>query len=375
MALIDKEKSLCLMILRTPFLVIQKLLLVIALLVVRRRLTDYSGCSSNRPEGERINNLSIIGMHCIGKTSLVKNVFDLNEENKYDIYFKNRLVITINLKDYEDSRSLFCDLLQKSLDAIIDAQYPLDSAAIQRLSSHKPRETSFWVELRNVLEKFFKEVRRAGIYILFILEEFDHARTVFAKDYQGFERLRQLSQECDVSYITLSRRFIEDIEKQTGAGSTLAAIFADGLYLLPFDNQELDEYFGIFSSLGIEITPKMRERIGSFYGGHPYLLAMLGYKIVEAFHQKRKINIEEIFKESQISRDRYFANIVRRLKKDQNLNTLLKVIFGPRIDITKKDINDLKFYGLIKENTGKKSLQGTNISLPISAFQRVFNTI
>ena len=84
------------------------------------------------------------------------------------------------------------------------------------------------------------------------------------RDYESF----LTGPEWRVSFITASRRSLRDIELQTGAISTFDLIFHKH-YLAMFNEQDLEEYFTRISSVGIEVTPVMKERIDYYCGGSP----------------------------------------------------------------------------------------------------------
>ncbi|WP_220206956.1 Swt1 family HEPN domain-containing protein [Reticulibacter mediterranei] len=333
----------------------------------RQDMIKIAGMLVSPEEDEPLSNIAVVGIHRIGKSSLVKHVLKTYE---VDLFVKRRVPVWINLKNHRNSLAFFSHLIDAALKEINKAQY-LDTASIERLIAYQPDAASFELLFPGNIKKFFTEVENAGIHLLFILEEFDYARVLFAKDEQGFESLRQLSQECGVNYITLSRRTVKHIELQTMAGSTLDSIFAKH-YVTPFNDEDLQQYFGLFAQTPIQITSKMKQQILSYCGGHPYLLGMLGCELVAASYQEQQPAIEQILDRIQTSCDHYFDNVIQRLREDQNINSLFQVIFGPKIDITQKDINELRSYGLIKENAAQKSLLGTKLAPAYICFSESF---
>jgi hypothetical protein len=123
------------------------------------------------------------------------------------------------------------------------------------------------------------------------LDEFDHARHLFKKDISGFQGLRELSYrpEWRVNFITTSRRTIRDIELQTQAISTFDGIFHKH-YLAMFSTEDLQAYFARLTSVGTPDTPALKNRVEFYCGGHPYLLEVLGYEILEVFRVKQTID-------------------------------------------------------------------------------------
>src|SRR5579859_1785814 len=141
--------------------------------------------SPDPEEHEPVSNIAVVGIHRIGKSSLVKQVLLTYET---ELFVKRRVPVWINLKDHKNPLAFFSHLIDASLEEIHAAQY-LDKAATERLLSRKPDAASFELLFPGNTKKFFLEVQKAGIHLLFILEEFDYARVLFEKDEQGFESL------------------------------------------------------------------------------------------------------------------------------------------------------------------------------------------
>lgn len=318
---------------------------------------------------EPISNVAIVGMHGIGKSSLIRHLLTIHHQ---DLLNKRRLPIWINLKEYKNKEPFFFDLIASSIKELIKFEL-LDESILQFLLTYKSQDASFWINFPANIKEFFTEVHEAGINILFVLEEFDYARILFANDDSAFETLRQLSQGHHVNYITLSRRTITHIVTQAGAGSPLDNNFAKH-YLAPFDDKDIQEYFEIFQTIGLTLSTKARQQILFYCGGHPYLLNMLGYKIIETFHHQAQITVEEAYNQMKTSFDHFFENIIKRLREDQGIHALLQVTFGPTIDITQKDINELQSYGIIKMNTDQKLVSDGLIFSAYTCFAESFQS-
>jgi len=195
---------------------------------------------------------------------------------------------------------------------------------------------------------------------LFILDEFDHARHLFKGRISGFQGLRELSYrpEWRVSFITASRRSLRDIELQTKAISTFDLIFHKH-YLAMFNEQDLEEYFTRISSVGIEVTPVMKERIDYYCGGHPYLLEMLGYEIIEMFRTQQQVDVDQAAYQIGQSFLDHYDHKVNILNEDGSLNKILQILAGPVIDINQTDLDEFLRYGFIKQtDTGYVAFSG-----------------
>jgi hypothetical protein len=223
------------------------------------------------------------------------------------------------------------------------------SESIKSAAGSALQDELSWSEGYGRIQRFFEKIRQAGFRILFVLDEFDHARHLFKGDISGFQGLRELSYrpEWRVTYITTSRRTLRSIELQTKAISTFDLIFQKH-YLAMFDEPDIQEYFARLSSVGIALTPELKERVSFYCGGHPYLLEMLGYEIVEMFREQQKIDVDQAARRIEQSFLDQYDHMVDILSEDANLNKMLQILFGPVVDVKQTDADELLRYGLIK---------------------------
>ena len=293
-------------------------------------------------------NLAIIGEPRIGKSSLVYKAI---VEQKDNLIAKNLLPIWINLATYDKASMFFRTLVAQCVEEMEELNWL--SEPIQRSAHRALDDELLWSEGYSRIQRFFEKVRQAGYRILFIFDEFDHARHLFKGDISGFQGLRELSYrpEWRVTFITTSRRSIRDIEIQTGAISTFDGIFHKH-YLAMFNDEDLESYFTRLSSIGASISAEAKERISFYCGGHPYLLEMLGYEIVEVFREEQKIEVDRaahrIAQSFLDQYDRLYDRMVDLLREDDTFNKLLQILFGPVVDVKHTDVDELLKYGLIK---------------------------
>jgi AAA ATPase domain/Swt1-like HEPN len=290
-------------------------------------------------------NLAIIGNPRIGKSSLAYHAI---MERKKELLQKSILPIWINLATYETPIEFFRALARASRDILDDLdklRSPLREAAADALQGNIT-----WQETTQYTQRFFELIRREGMRILVVLDEFDHARNLFKGHVAGFQGLRELSYrpEWRVTFITISRRSIRDIETQTRAISTLDGIF-DKLYLSTFNSEDLDEYFQRLTDTGFLIDESIVEKMSFYAGGHPYLLAMLGYDMIENFRKQQTLDIEMVTHQRNEALIGFYEQLIALLREDSHLDKLLQIVFGPGIDIKQADINEFLHYGLIKK--------------------------
>jgi AAA+ ATPase superfamily predicted ATPase len=127
-------------------------------------------------------NLAIIGEPSIGKSSLVyKSIIDRKEE----FIARKFIPIWINLATYDKSSIFFRSLVMRCMDEMEDLGWL--SEPIQRAAERALEDELSWSEGYNRIQRFFEKVRKAGYRVLFILDEFDHARRLFKGDVSGFK--------------------------------------------------------------------------------------------------------------------------------------------------------------------------------------------
>jgi hypothetical protein len=291
-------------------------------------------------------NIAIIGDYRIGKSSLVYHSIMLR---KRDLLEERRIPIWINLGTFDQPSMFFRSLVTESHDELDSAGFLSDeikSAAERALQG----EVS-WSERYGRIQRYFEKVRQAGFRILFILDEFDHARHLFNGDISGFQRLRELSYrpEWRVTFITTSRRSLQSIELQTRAISTLDHTFHKH-YLGMFDVEALEEYFSRLSSVGIDLPRQTKDQLLFYCGGHPYLLEMVGYEVVELFRESGVVDVEQAAKRIEQSIIDHYEHMLGVLSEDKSLNKILQILFGPVIDAKHTDAEELQRYGLIKRD-------------------------
>jgi uncharacterized LabA/DUF88 family protein len=303
-----------------------------------------------RVVGDRIirpkepGNLAVIGEYRIGKSSLIYKAI---MERKDELTTQNLIPIWINLGIYEQVPHFFRSLVIRCVDEIKDLNRMTEN--IQRSADCVLVGRQSWSEEYDLIQRFFEKVMRAGYRVLFILDEFDHARHLFKGDISGFQKLRELSYrpEWGVTYISISRRSIREIELQTRSISTLDGIFLKH-YLEMFNNDDIQAYFSKLSSTGLAISSEDKDRIAFYCDDHPYLLEMLGYELVEIFREEQKVDVDETVHRIEQSFVDHYDHVVELMQEDGSFNKLLQILFGPVVDVKRTDVDKILRYGLIK---------------------------
>lgn len=289
-------------------------------------------------------NLAVVGDYRIGKSSLVyKGVM----ERKTEWLSRKILPIWLNMATFDHASSFFRALVTKTYDELEELNWLNDK--IKNAYTRVCQDDLTWTDGYGRIQRFFEKIRQENLRVLFVLDEFDHARNLFRGDISGFQGLRELGYypEWRVAYVTISRRSLRDIELQTRAISTFDLIFHKH-YLGMFDNNDMTEYFERLLSTGIGVTPQLEEKIFFYCGGHPYLLDMLGYQMVELFWKEGKVDVDRAARLTEHGILDHYDHMIRILEEIGILKKMLQVLFGPVIDVTQTDFDELLRYGLIK---------------------------
>jgi hypothetical protein len=293
--------------------------------------------------------LAIVGIPRIGKSSLV---YQGLIERKSELHLKKLLPIRIDLALYEQPESFFLALVSSCKQELEELHW--DNEAIQISANESLKDNNAWTQRINDIMRFFSKVRQAGIRVIFVLDEFDAARTLFKDSISHIQGVRELAYnpETGVSWVVASRRPINDIEAKTLI-STLAGIFLDHYLTVFNEEQDLPLFFARSAEAGLDLTQDHKDIIDSYCGRHPYLLEMLGYHLVKMYtHKDVEIDVAAAFHKVQQKFVDYYDNLIAILREDNDARykNLLQILFGPIYGLNQNDVTVLMNYGLIRPN-------------------------
>ncbi|QTA80878.1 p-loop domain-containing protein [Desulfonema limicola] len=293
------------------------------------------------------NNLAIIGYPRIGKSSLAKQAVI---QKKECLLQENKIAIWIDFSGFSSREAFFKGLVRYSFENLKRSGKSIDDE-VEKQAAEVLGKQKVWDDLKYDIEIYFEVLRSKGYYTIFILDEFDEARNKFDNNPEAFREMRHLgydSEQYGIAFVTTSRRSIRDIEIQSKVSSTLDGIFGKE-YLTAYNLQEIFEYYRLYEDIGINLSENQKKQIKYYCGGHPYLLASLGFEIVETFKEKKDFDIDIIFRKILLHFFDYYEQLIALLREDKTFINLLKILFGPKIDINPPDIDELIIYGLIKK--------------------------
>ncbi len=242
----------------------------------------------NRVLSESYGNIAIMGLPRIGKTCLAWNsMMPLKDE----LSQKKHFLSFIGVSTVSNSNDFFKSLISSTLDEIEFSEE--NEAIFSKLQSIYDKLRTVEkdrFEFTNHVQKFFKFLKRSGVRVTYILDEFDYAEKIFS--VSDFQTLRQLSSqpETQICLITVSRRTIQEIEPENGAISNFYGVFSD---------LDISDYWKHSSSIGIEITDAYQQKVEYLAGRHPYLIDLLNYHIFNDLKSNSESNFEKIIKTTE----------------------------------------------------------------------------
>ncbi len=297
-------------------------------------------------------NFALIGEPRIGKSSVAYQAIRCKAD---ELRTRRKTFVWLNVGLYGSAWEFYLDLVERTFARLTDEDW-----VTSHLHDSVDRCRGFadlTGESQAAVMRFFANVCSANVGVIAVLDEFDAASALMARDRPGFQLLRELSYDPETSlrFLTISRRELRDIEKSSGIISNFAGICKKG-YVRPFDDSELDEYFVRLESAGVTVGARLREAILGSAGSHPLFLDIMAFELIEHANQNASADAEK----AQISLvmdsvpfafvDTY-KQYVDQLERDELLGKLVQILFGPVVDVTTLDIDRFTRYGTLRQST------------------------
>jgi hypothetical protein len=297
---------------------------------------------------------SIVGETRIGKSSLLNAFKELVDQEQREDLLCLRYDMSSDFLDLqpEDAKShsgtsdFYRNFVMRISADLSD--YPeFDHQAAQK--AYDSAQPPFMLTLN--INNFFSSIRRAGYWLLLILDEFDAITEHFRFEPNGWKMLRSLCENRDLGlrYLMASRRPIWILEKDAGISSNLAGLFQDTtrLSLMPPDEaRELVEK--PIQRNGLQWSTEESELIQQAGGGHPYCLQMICSRL---FHQKEKnllppdLDEAQLIQQIQTSYTQFFETQRRRLERSGLFNLLLSIAHGAPAPHEEYQVKELELLG------------------------------
>jgi len=284
-------------------------------------------------------NISIVAEKRMGASSLVH--IATNKKNEKTI------IITIDISTIDKPQNLFYNIANQLYKRANISKVEFNLAIDINSNSY---------DLLGNIKLFFEFLNSKKIKAVCILEKFDYARKLFYNEPHYFQSLRELaySPTSRISLITVSHRDIEKIEEQAKGVSNFHQIFEDRIYIKPFDDAQMQNYWQIFKNINIELTNEHKTKIQYYAGGSPYLLNILCFEIVENYNTTSTIDIKKAFNKVENIFESYSYDIIKHLKDEDRYEVLLKILKNELQDISKQQIKEFEKVGLIIQNKKEK---------------------
>lgn len=289
--------------------------------------------------GPTYGNLAIMGLPRVGKSSLAWHAImdrkkELIESNTIPIFFQcgsciksSEFFIKMTTFLY-DELDFICDneTYKKKLTGLID---------------------SLKVEYnKEVIEKYFRYIKRYGYKVIFIFDEFDSVQCFF--DKADFQFLRELSYNPDIKLclVTCSRKTIEDIEIKDGGISNFAGIFSD-IRLGMFSKEDVSLYWEHFEPFW-RVNDTYKNAISYLTGNHPWLMDKVNSKM---FGLDISENLISKFDDVKLELMEALDSLVATIKKEHLIDSAIQLVIGPYYNTDQKQIEKLLKYDFIKKVT------------------------
>ena len=304
----------------------------------------------NRVLGEAYGNIAIVGMPRIGKSSLVWNAL---MPLKDSLLNKKNILTFVYVGRIANSTDFFKQILYQVLDEIefIEdyKEYFLHLKSLYE-SILKVEQSSF--EFDNLVQKFFKYLKRKGFKTIYILDEFDRVADWFT--VSRFQLLRELASlpEMQICLVTVSRRTIIEIEAKSYAISNFYGII-DELRLGLFNDFDIIEYWNFFKLFEIDVTEEYKNTINYLVGRHPFLIDLCNYEMFNSFLLQNLSNFHSeafnIESELKLTLFNNFDKMINLLREEKLYDKALQLIIGPIYDVSVVDEQKLLKYEFIKQ--------------------------
>jgi len=282
----------------------------------------------------------VIGLPRIGKSSLV---LEAARRAAVTLDEKRLVVVRIELGEFSSVDDMFRCLAKELLDGIRERGW--SSPLIEARASMMVAEAPLWDGFRGLL----RAVRLVNIRPVFILDEFDAARYVFAGVPQSFHWLRGLCSDPDykVAVIMVSKRRLQDVARIAGQNSDYWANVLMTIPLRSFSDDDFLTFLTRLREVGMVIDDLMRKEITAVCGKHPFLLDVFSYHAWEQARKGQPLSLEWFRSTIGGSIRDYFQQIASILQDGPMLSQAVQVIAGPNWNVTPDDIDSLVQYGVL----------------------------
>lgn len=299
--------------------------------------TDSIKKITERVLGPIYGNLAIMGLPRVGKSSLAWHAIMERKEELIEI---KTIPIFFEAGSCINSNGFFKKMVTRLYDEL---EFRCEDEKYQKFSSKII--DSLKVEYdKDLVQKYFKLVKRFGYKTIFIFDEFDSVQSFFEK--ADFQLLRELSYNPDthLCLVTCSRKTIEDIEVKDGAISNFAGTCSD-LRLGMFSKEDVSLYWKHFASYW-DVDETYKNAISYFTGNHPWLMDKVNSKMFNS--DVSSVEFSK-FDDVKLELMEILDNLVTTIEKEHLLDSAIQVVVGPYYNTDQKQIEKLLKYEFVKK--------------------------
>ena len=298
---------------------------------------------------QRINatgGIYVYGLYRMGKTSITKQILPVLAQNHSDlvcVYLDLNKFNTNNSTKYEEFLKGIIIELEEQLEEITDFDLNKVMKKISDFHIQAMNEIGF----RIAFNKVFSWIKKAGLKVLLVIDEFDSAKDVFTckADFELFRELAA-STEYSVCLVTISRQEISLIENENPNNSSFKGV----MYPFPvkgFDQSDIREYCQVLEEgYNYRLSENDIELLKSYCGSSPYLWSCIGFEIADRQLLGKSFLLEDILNSTAILSkiSGFHDSIYKCLEHDKDKNhvsfaeKLVSVIIGPSFLATEEDI-------------------------------------
>ena len=293
----------------------------------------------------------VVGLPRMGKTSLVKQCFFFKENYQYWLEEENMAPIYISVNTSRDS-SYFWKAIARQIWLFLNTRkiHYKDLDEFAKITSAD--------ELYQIVMKVLGDIKQEMcLSFIIVLDEFDGVRH-YSKEDDIFVKIRSLNEYGVV--VTCSRRTPEHIEKMV-TGSKYFTGNGEKVFITPFDDEEVEEYWNHFSNYFSCFSSKQFEEnkrlVDSYVGSHPMLMSWMNNWL---FSQKKQplavwnpkmpeTQRAEIERSMRVGICKEFLRQMDYVREQELESTAKQMVIGASHTIDESEMDLLLRYKFIKE--------------------------
>lgn len=299
------------------------------------------------------HNIAMVGLPRIGKTSIAWRVCELIEE-RIERSGEKVLLLMIDLASEMTFESAWYTIIHALYEktAELGVQHPQLEKEYRYFEANRPAD---YQTVKIHAEKFLQRLKKLDIRTILIVDEFDSSIKQFCGQRYYYEFFRDIASTGSyaVTLMLISRQLIKCIEANAYGNSTLFGVM-DAITIRAFDEAEdYPQYLKRLTAHGYEISTEHRQQLEDIAGHNPYMLCILGNRLLEAIEEGHGIiSPEDAYMAGKSHFLQYFEALMHQMENDRNLSHVQQIIIGPKYDVTKDDVDMLVEMGYLSTQPG-----------------------